>query len=77
MAQFYNCPVEANQYWLAKDLTIRIYNIERKQYPKLTNTEYELKLKKTIKNLYASKKENQSLIDVLKEYYNNLKKKED
>lgn len=77
MTEFYDCPVENNEYWLAKDLATRIYNVDRKRYPKMSSKKYELKLKQTVKTRYNKEKDTKSLIEILREYYKEVQEKED
>lgn len=75
--RFYGIYVPKNEHWYAKDLSIVIYNIERKRYPKLTNLEYERTLAKRIRKKYKDANGTKTLIEVLKEDLAEVRKKKD
>lgn len=66
-------PVPKRQHWLAKDLCIIIYNIERKQYPKLNDAEYITLLKKRLHQRYKEAKGTKTTVEILREYRRELK----
>ena len=76
MATLYDIPVPKAQYYRAKDYAIMIYNIERKKYPEISDCEYDYKLKKLIQKRYKAEKDTKTLLEVLKELYEETKKKE-
>ncbi len=72
----YGIFVPKNEHWYAKDLSILIYNTERKRYPKMTNMAYEKMLAKRIRKKYKDAKGKKTLIEILKEDLANVRKKE-
>ena len=74
--KFLGIDMPANRYWLAKDIATVIYNKERKLYPDLDDYEYLAMFKKRIQKRYAAAKGTKTLIEVLKEYRADLRKKE-
>lgn len=77
MKKLFGIPIQSALHWRAKDLSILIYNVERKRYPKLTDQAYEQMLAKRIRQKYVQAKGTKTLIDILKEDYEEVKKKED
>jgi hypothetical protein len=74
---FFGLPISQNKFWLAKDLYILIYNKERKKYPDIFDTEYKQMLKKEIRKRYTAAKGTKSVDEILKEYWKEIRKKED
>jgi hypothetical protein len=72
--QIYKCYVPRNQYYYAKDLCVRIYNLERKHYPDLTDAQYDRMLARIVRNVYQKEGGMRSLVDILTEYLEELKK---
>lgn len=72
--EIYKCFVPRSEYHKAKDLTILIYNKERKKYLNLTDSEYERRLAVKIRKIYKAHQGIKPLKDILQEYYDNLKK---
>ena len=72
--RIYDCYVPREDYVRAKDYTILIYNKERKRFPKMADGAYEKYLARTIREEYRRHKGVKPLIQILKEYYENVKK---
>ena len=77
MMRFFNLPISDARYWYVKDLFTLIYNKERKRYPKLYNHEYIALLEKRIQKRYHDAKGSKSVDEILKEYWKEIRKKED
>ena len=74
MSTLFGIPVPSNLHWYAKDLSICIYNKERKCFPDLTDQEYMSKLRQKIQRKYEAANGTKTLIEVLKEEYERVKK---
>ena len=75
--QLFGIYIPKNEHWYAKDLSILIYNKERKYYLDLTDQAYEQLLETRIRQRYAKANNTKTLIEILKEYYKEIQKKED
>lgn len=73
----FGIPVPRAEHWYAKDLSILIYNKTRNKYPELTNKGYEALLAKRIRRRYKAAKGTKTLVEVLKEMWQEVKNKED
>ena len=72
--EIFKCYVPRQDYAKAKDLSILIYNKERKKYPELTNAKVKRNLAEHIRYLVALNNGTKPLVEILTEYYNKLKK---
>lgn len=72
--KIYNCYVPRRDYIKAKDYTILIYNKERKRFTKMTDLQYEKYLAKLIRAEYEKQEGTKPLVQILKEYYEKVKK---
>ena len=72
--KIYDCYVPRYEYPKAKDYTILIYNRERKRFPQMADGAYEKYLAKRIREEYKKHNGIKPLVDILKEYYENVKK---
>lgn len=68
--------VPRNEHWYAKDLSILIYNKTRSKYPKLTNAQYEARLARTVRKRYKEAEGTKTLVEVLKEMWQEVKKED-
>ena len=72
--QLYGIEVPRNEHWYAKDLSILIYNKLRPKYPKLTPVAFETKIRNMIRKRYKENKGTKTLVEVLKEMWQEIKK---
>ena len=75
--KLFGIEVPTNEYWLAKDIATVIYNKERKLYFGMSDQTYMMRLSKIIRQRYKKEKGTKTLIEILKEYRAELRKKED
>lgn len=72
--KIYDCYVPREDYVKAKDYTILIYNKERKRFPRMADGQYEKHLAKLIREEYRRHEGVKPLVQILKEYYEKVKK---
>ena len=75
--KLFEISIPKGQEWLAKDLCILIFNIERKKYPKLNEAQFWTIIQKKIIAEYKAAKGTKTIIEILREYRKSLNKKED
>lgn len=72
--QLYGVFVPKTEHWYAKDLYTLIYNKLRPKYPKMTNAAFEAWLQKQVRKKYKENKNTKTLVEVLKEMWQEVKK---
>lgn len=72
----YGIFVPKSEHWYAKDLSILIYNKTRSRFPSLTDKAYEAILARQIRKRYKENKDSKTLVEVLKEMWQEVKKED-
>ena len=72
--EIYKCYVPRKQYAKAKDLSILIYNKDRRKHPEMSDFTYEKWLGKQIRERFEACNGMKPLVEILTEYYEEVKK---